>query len=62
MATVDISFASAIDTPLPKPTHFTHIMLDYSHEWCRPEAGVGDQYQQYPDEGIEEWHQRHGLK
>ncbi len=56
-------FASAIDTPLPKPPEKVRIMLDFAAPWCEmPEEGDGERhFRRYPDESIDEWHRRHGL-
>lgn len=54
--------ASAIDTPLPVPPDLTHIMLAYKAPWVVVEAGPNDrQHQEYPNESIAQWHERHGL-
>ena len=56
-------FASAIDTPLPKPPEKVRIMLDSAAPWCEiPEEGAGEHhFPEYPDKSLEEWHRRHGL-
>jgi hypothetical protein len=55
-------FASAIDTPLPETPDSTHIMLAFKAPWVVVEAGPQDrQHDQYPEESIAEWHERHGL-
>lgn len=55
-------FASAIDTPLPVPPEHTHLLLDSKAEWVEVQAGKGDQqFQQYPEESIAQWHERLGL-
>ena len=55
-------FASAIDTPLPKPPAQIHIMLDSKPEWARLDAAEGEAcFDAYPDESLEDWHRRHGL-
>ncbi|KAJ3124453.1 hypothetical protein HK098_001127 [Nowakowskiella sp. JEL0407] len=55
--------ASAIDTKLPVPNEFTHIMLNYKLPWVRcDEAGEDDlQFPEYPGESIENWHKKRGL-
>ena len=56
-------FASAIDTPLPKPPERDHIMLDYAAPWCEIPSGPGERhFPEYPDESLADWHQRHGLR
>ncbi len=56
-------FASAIDTPLPKPPETVRIMLEFAAPWCEvPERGEGERhFRRYPGESLEEWHRRHGL-
>ena len=56
-------FASAIDTPLPKPPERDHIMLDYAAPWCEVPSGPAERHcPQYPDESLADWHRRHGLR
>jgi len=53
-------FASAIDTALPLPTKFRHIMVKYRENWVDiPEDETT--FDKYPDEGIEEWHRKRNL-
>ena len=55
--------ASAFDTPLPAPPERTHLMLGSKVEWVEPAVSAGDKtFDQYPDEGIADWHQRLGLE
>ena len=55
-------FASAIDTPIPKPPERVHIMLDFAAPWVRVPGGRRElRYDAYPEESIEAWHRRHGL-
>lgn len=55
-------FASAIDTPLPKPAKKTVLMTRYAPEWVEvPEGPEISQFEIYPDRGIEDWHRAHGL-
>jgi hypothetical protein len=55
-------FASAIDTPLPKPPHRVHILLDSKADWVAIERRRGDEYfDGYPDRSLEDWHRAHGL-
>ena len=55
-------FASAIDTPLPKPPQRVHIMLDHAAGWARLPSGRNDvRFDTYPDESIETWHKGWGL-
>ena len=55
-------FASAIDTPLPKPPERVHLMLSYAAPWCEiPEDGDEQHLPEYPEESLEEWHRRRDL-
>jgi hypothetical protein len=55
-------FASAIDTPLPVPPEWTHLMLDSKANWVEPCLRENDKtFDQFPDESIAQWHQRLGL-
>lgn len=55
-------FASAIDTPLPKPPEQVHMMLGSKANWVRVDARKGEpRYDEYPPESLEEWHRSHGL-
>ncbi|HEY3644007.1 MAG TPA: GFA family protein [Gammaproteobacteria bacterium] len=55
-------FASAIDTPLPKPPELTHIMLEFVAPWVTPPRGPRDvHFPGYPAEAILDWHGRHEL-
>ncbi|MGH8032970.1 MAG: hypothetical protein ACREO8_11560 [Luteimonas sp.] len=54
--------ASAIDTPLPKTPVSTHMMLGSKANWVELQDGPGDQhFDEYPDESLAEWLERHGL-
>jgi hypothetical protein len=56
-------FASAIDTPLPTPPEHTHLLLDSKASWVEVQTGPKDQqFEQYPEESIADWHQRLGLQ
>lgn len=56
-------FASAIDSPLPIPPEHTHLMLGSKANWVEPDIRPNDkQFNQYPDESIEQWHQRHDIE
>ncbi|MBX9804149.1 MAG: GFA family protein [Alphaproteobacteria bacterium] len=55
-------FASAIDTPLPKPLERIHMMLDFAAKWCEIPKGKKERYiAQYPEDSIEGWHKDHGV-
>ena len=55
-------FASAIDSPLPEPPEILHMMLDYKAPWVQVPSGPGHKhFARYPDETLQEWHERHGL-
>lgn len=52
-------FASAIDTELPRPPQYTHLMLDSRAGWVEVQAAPGDlQFDDYPQESLAEWHER----
>jgi hypothetical protein len=55
-------FASAIDTPLPKPEEYCHIMTDFklNHVQIPPGNNIHC-YARYPPGSIEEWHKKHGF-
>ena len=55
-------FASAIDTPLPRPPAKTVLMTRYAPGWVDiPEGPDISRFEVYPDRGIEDWHRAHGL-
>jgi hypothetical protein len=55
-------FASAIDTPLPKPPEKVRMMLNYAAPWCDiPRDADERHFPEFPDESLEDWHRRHGL-
>lgn len=55
-------FASAIDTPLPKPIEEVEIMLDYAAPWVDiPEGLDHAHFPEQPDEGIADWHRKRLL-
>jgi len=56
-------FASAIDTPLPKPAEEVEIMLDYAAPWVDvPSGSKHAHFREYPDESIADWHKKRGLE
>jgi hypothetical protein len=55
-------FASAIDTPLPKPPEEVELMLNYAAKWADVPSGPRHtHFREYPREGIADWHARRGL-
>ena len=55
-------FASAIDTPLPKPPETVHIMLSVKPAWVEAPSGKRHaRFEHYPRESIEDWHTARGL-
>ncbi|ETK25112.1 putative glutathione-dependent formaldehyde activating protein [Pseudomonas sp. FH1] len=55
-------FASVIDTPLPVQPEHTHLMLGSKAPWVDVTLRKGDlQLDEYPEESIAEWHERHGV-
>src|SRR5258708_28549762 len=56
-------FASAMDTPLPKPPEAVDIMLDFAAPWVDLPRGKSHiHYPEYPEEAIVDWHRRGGLE
>jgi hypothetical protein len=56
------AFASAIDTPLPKPPEVAHIMLGSAASWVEAPKGPNDKrFDEYPDASIDDWHAARGL-
>jgi hypothetical protein len=56
-------FASAIDTPLPKPAEEVEIMLEYAAPWCEiPSGKRHTHFREYPKESIAGWHESRGLE
>ena len=54
--------ASAIDNDLPVPPERTHLMLAYKASWVEVRADEQDKrFDHYPDETVEQWHDRTGL-
>ncbi len=38
-------------------------MLDYAAPWCEIPAGEDEKhFPEYPEESIDDWHTRHGLR
>ena len=55
-------FASAIDTPLPRPPEKTVLMTRYAPGWADIPGGPEvSRFEVYPDRGIEDWHRSRGL-
>lgn len=55
-------FASAIDTPLPRPRERQHIFLDSKPAWVDPCVHEGDKrFRGYPKEAIIDWHAKRRL-
>jgi hypothetical protein len=55
-------FASAIDTPLPRPAEHVHLMLGSKPDWVEvPEGSNHKKFEGYPDESITDWHAQRGL-
>lgn len=52
--------AGAIDTPLPTPPEFVHLMLRYKPRWVQV-SGRGPRYSVWPKLSIADWHKRHKL-
>lgn len=55
-------FASAIDSPLPKPKEHVNIMLKYAANWVEiPKGKKEHNFEEYNDESLLNWHKRHHL-
>jgi len=55
-------FASAIDTPLPKPPEHVELMLNYAAPWAEVPAGRRHRhFPEYPEEAIFDWHKKRRL-
>ena len=55
-------FASAIDTPLPHAPQRVLIMENHRPAWAELPGTKGDlHFGEYPQESIEQWHERQGL-
>ena len=54
-------FASAIDTPLPKPPEEVEMMLDYAARWAEIPSDGHVHFAEYPEESIIDWHRKRGL-
>ena len=55
-------FASAIDTPLPKPPEQVELMLNYAAPWVAVPSGRRHRhYPEYPNEAIIDWHKKRRL-
>ena len=56
-------FASAIDTPLPRPPEIQHIMLGSKANWVEapPSTERHKRFSGYPKEAIIDWHKRRRL-
>jgi len=55
-------FASAIDSPLPRPPSRVHLMLGSKAAWVEPVVGPQDaSFDEYPEQSIEDWHRTRGL-
>jgi hypothetical protein len=55
-------FASAIDTPMPKPRAHMSIMLDFAPSWVRVPAGRNDlRAGVYSERSYEVWARKHGY-
>jgi hypothetical protein len=55
-------FASAIDTPLPRPPEDVELMLNNAAPWAEIPAGPAHtHFAEYPEESIIDWHRKRGL-
>lgn len=53
--------ACAIDTPLPTPPSYVHLMLGSKPTWVAVD-GRGPRFRRYPELSIADWHARHVRK
>jgi hypothetical protein len=54
--------ASAIDTELPVPPEYSHMMLGSKANWVPVHTGADDRcFNEYPAESLAAWHRRLGL-
>jgi len=54
--------ASAIDTPLPKPSEVVEAALDFAPAWVDvPKSRGHVHHARWSDESLEEWHKRHRV-
>lgn len=54
--------ASAVDTPLPKPTERSHVFVDSAAPWVRIPDGEGEHcFAEFPEESVAGWHEKRGL-
>ena len=55
-------FASAWQGCGPTAPEHVHILLNSKANWVPVDAQAGDQqFDEYPDQSLEEWHRAHGL-
>jgi hypothetical protein len=55
-------FASAIDTPLPRPKERQHILLNSKANWVPVPRSSGEKrFRDFPREAIIDWHRKRGL-
>jgi len=55
-------FASAIDTPLPRPRETQHCLVGSKAPWVRVARGGHDRvFRAFPKEAIIDWHRKRGL-
>ncbi len=55
-------FASAIDTPLPKPRETQHCLVESKPAWVPLARGKRDRvFRRFPREAIVDWHRKRGL-
>jgi hypothetical protein len=55
-------FASAIDTPLPRPRESQHCLVESKPAWVPLVRGKRDRvFMRFPNEAIIDWHRKRGL-
>jgi len=54
--------AGAIDTSLPEPPEYVHLMEGSKASWVRVEGTPNDaHFEEYPEESLADWHRKRGL-
>lgn len=55
-------FASAIDTPLPRPRERNHTLLEFAAPWVEVPRGKNEhRFAGFPPDSIKDWHRKRGL-
>lgn len=55
--------AGAVDTALPEPPEYVHMMVGSKAPWVAIEGRPGDaRFYEYPEESLADWHRKRGLE